>query len=160
MSPFVHVSFLFLLKEKKINEVSCLIVVAALMDDEMLSLRWKLWDVTAATLCPPGWRIWASTSICPTSWPAATALWTVWRTCGSWRSSMWVPAALTWTVRSVGGRMKLIIHKVNFTFFTEVQCIEERSWSHYMIIGGGRVTFGKPFSDVQKQTLHTNSKPY
>lgn len=42
--------------------------------DRVFSHRSKRWAVMAAPHSHPGWRIWAFTSICTTSWPAATAL--------------------------------------------------------------------------------------
>lgn len=60
------------------------------VNDYVFCCRWKRSAVTAATPCPPGWRIWACMSTCKTSCPAATALWTASETCGSWRLSMWV----------------------------------------------------------------------
>lgn len=60
------------------------------VNDYAFCCRWKRSAVTAATPCPPGWRIWACMSTCKTSCPAATALWTASETFGSWRLSMWV----------------------------------------------------------------------
>ena len=77
--------------------------------------RWKRLAVMAAAPCPPGWRIWVWTSTCTTSWPAATAVWTVWKTCGSWRSSMWV--AVTYTGHEKHQRVKLVVKCVKGSQF-------------------------------------------
>lgn len=79
----------------------------ALMIDQVFSCRWKHWAVMAAPHFRPGWRIWACTSICTTSWPVATALWSVSKTCGNWRLSMW--ATVTDGDRKVYPRVKLVL---------------------------------------------------
>lgn len=55
----------------------------------LLLSRWKHWAVMAARLLCPGWTASACMNICPTFFLVATAHWSVSRTCGSWRLSMW-----------------------------------------------------------------------